>query len=63
MNKASGGDESPADLFQILKDDAVEEMHLIRQQILKIQQWPQRSAVPNNVPTTVQFHSFHMLAR
>ena len=40
-NKASGGDESPAELFQILKDDAVKVMHSICQQIWKIQQWPQ----------------------
>ena len=40
-NKASGGDEIPAELFQILKDDAVKMMHSICQQIWKIQQWPQ----------------------
>ena len=39
--KASGGDESPAELFQILKDAAVEVLHSICQQIWKIQQWPQ----------------------
>ena len=41
MNKASGGDEIPAELFQILKDDAVKVLHSICQQIWKIQQWPQ----------------------
>ena len=41
MNKASGGDGIPADLFQILKDDAVKMLHSICQQIWKIQQWPQ----------------------
>ena len=41
MNKASGGDGIPADLFQILKDDAVEVLHSICQQIWKTQQWPQ----------------------
>ena len=41
MNKASGGDGIPAELFQILKDDAVKVLHLIRQQIWKTQQWPQ----------------------
>ena len=41
MNKASGGDGSPVELFQILKDDAVKELHSICQQILKTQQWPQ----------------------
>ena len=41
MNKASGGDGIPADLFQILKDDAVKVLHSIWQQIWKTQQWPQ----------------------
>ena len=41
MNKASGGDEIPVELFQILKDDAVKVLHPICQQIWKIQQWPQ----------------------
>ena len=41
MNKASGGDGIPAELFQILKDDAVEVLHSIRQPIWKTQQWPQ----------------------
>ena len=41
MNKASRGDGIPAELFQILKDDAVKALHSIRQQIWKIQQWPQ----------------------
>ena len=41
MNKASGGDGIPAELFQILKDDAVKVLHSICQQIWKIQQWPQ----------------------
>ena len=41
MNKASGGDGIPAELFQILKDDAVTVLHLICQQTWKTQQWPQ----------------------
>ena len=41
MNKASGGDEIPVELFQILKDDAVKVLHSICQQVWKIQQWPQ----------------------
>ena len=60
MNKASGGDGIPAELFQILKDDAVKVLHSIRQQIWKTQQWPQewksqfsfqsqRKALPKNV--------------
>ena len=41
MNKASGGDGIPVELFQILKDDAVKALHSICQQIWKTQQWPQ----------------------
>ena len=41
MNKASGGDGIPAELFQILKFDAVKVQHSISQQIWKTQQWPQ----------------------
>ena len=41
MNKASGGDGIPVELFQILKDDAVKELNSICQQIWKTQQWPQ----------------------
>ena len=63
MNKASGGDEIPAELFQILKDDAVTVLHSICQQIWKTQQWPQdwkgqfscqsqRKAMPKNAQTT-----------
>ena len=41
MNKASGGDGIPIELFQILKDDAVKVLHSVCQQIWKTQQWPQ----------------------
>ena len=41
MNKASGGDGIPIELFQILKDDAVKVLHSTCQQIWKSQQWPQ----------------------
>ena len=41
MNKASGGDGIPAELFQILKDDVVKVLHSMYQQIWKTQQWPQ----------------------
>ena len=41
MKKASRGDGIPAELFQILKDDAVKVLHSICQQIWKTQQWPQ----------------------
>ena len=69
LNKASGGDGIPFELFQILKDDAVKVLHSIYQQILKTQQWPQdweRSvfipipkAMPKNVQTTTYLYSFH----
>ena len=54
MNKASGGDGIPVELFQILKGNAVKVLHSICQQIWKTQQWPQdwkRSAfvpIPKN---------------
>ena len=74
MNKASGGDGIPAELFQILKDDAVKVLHSICQQIWKTQQWlqdwkgqfslqSQRKATPKNAQTTTQLHSFHTLAK
>ena len=69
MNKASGDDEIPAELFQILKDDAVKVLHSTCQQIWKTQQWPQdwkRSVFiltpkkgKKNVQTTTQLHSSH----
>ena len=40
-NKTGGGDGIPAELFQILKDDAVKVLHSVCQQIWKTQQWPQ----------------------
>ena len=63
MNKAIGGDGNPAELFQMLKDDAVKVLHSICQQIWKTQQWPQdwkrsvfipipKEAMPKNVQTT-----------
>ena len=74
MNKASGGDGIPIKLFQSLKGDAVKVLHSICQQIWKTQrghrtgkgQFPfqsQRKAMPKNVQTTKQLHSFHMLAQ
>ena len=61
--KDSGGDGIPAELFQILKDDAVKVLHSICQQIWKTQQWPQdlkrsvfisipKKGNPKNVQTT-----------
>ena len=41
MNKASGGDGIPVELFQILRDDALKVLHSIYKQIWKTQQWPQ----------------------
>ena len=41
MNKPSGGDGIPVELFQILKDDAMKVLYSICQQIWKTQQWPQ----------------------
>ena len=74
MNKASGGDGIPVELFQILKDDAVKVLHSICQQIWKTQQWPQdwksqfsfqsqRKAMPKNAKTTTQLHLSHMLVK
>ena len=52
MNKASGGDGIPAELFQILKNDAVKGLHSICQQIWKTQQWPHgwKRSVFNPIP-------------
>ena len=53
MNKVSGGDEIPVELFQILKDNVVEVLHSLCQQIWKVQQWPQdwkRSVSFQSVP-------------
>ena len=74
MNKANGSDGIPAELFQILKDDAVKVLHSIYQQIWKTQQGhrtgkgqfsfqSQRMAMPKNVQTTTQLHSSHTLAK
>ena len=46
MNKASGGDGIPVELFQILKDDAVKVLHSICEQIRKTQQWPVFIPIP-----------------
>jgi len=61
MNKASGGDGIPAELFQILKDDAVTVLHLICQYVWKIQQWPQEWIPRKAMSKNVQFCSFLML--
>ena len=41
MNKATGGNGIPVELFQLLKDNVVKMLHSIHQQIWKTQQWPQ----------------------
>ena len=74
MNKASGGDGNPVELFQILKDDAVKVLHSICQQIWKTQQWPQdwKRSVFIPIPkkgnakecsNSTQWHSSHTLAK
>ena len=52
MNKASGGDGIPVELFQILKDDAVKVQNSICQQIWKTQQWPQDWKMSVFIPTS-----------
>ena len=74
VNKASGWDEIPAELFRSLKEDAIKVLHSLCQQIWKIQQWPQewkgqsssqfpRRVIPKNVLTVGQLYSSPMLVR
>ena len=74
MNKASGGDGIPVELFQNFKDDAVKVLHSICQQIWKTQQWPQdwkrsvfieslKKAMPKDAQTIAQLQLSHMLAK
>ena len=69
MNKASGGNGIPVELFQILKDDAVKVLHSICQQLWKTQQFPQDwkrpvfIPMPKDIQTTTQMYSSHMLAK
>ena len=74
MNKAGGGDEIPAKLFQILKDDAVKVLYSVCQHIWKLSSGhrtgkgqfsfqSQRKVMPKSVETTAQLHLFYMLAR
>ena len=67
MNKASGGDGIPAELFQILKDDADKVLHSICQQIWKTQQWPQHWKRSVFIPITKngnakEFSNYHTIA-
>ena len=57
MNKASGGDEILVELFQILKDNAVKELHSICQQIWKTQQWPQGQKSSVFIPAPKKFNA------
>ena len=75
MNKTSGGDGIPVELFQILKDDDVQVLHTCTQYASKFRKLSsghrtgkgqfsfqsQRKAVPKNAQTTAQLHSSHML--
>ena len=74
MNKASGDDGIPVELFQMLKDDAVKVLHSICQQFGKLSSghWTgkgqfssqsQRQAMPKNAQTMTQLHSSHMLVK
>ena len=53
-NRASGGEEIPAELFKTLKDDGVEMLHSICQQIWKTQQWPQDSKGSVFIPISMK---------
>ena len=68
MSKVSGGDGIPAELFQILKNDAVKVLYSLCQQMWKTQQWPQdwkravfisipKKGNAKNAQTTTQLHS------
>ena len=74
MNKASGGNGIPVELFQILKDAAAKVLHSIGQKFGKLSSGhrtgkgqisfqSQRKVMPKNVQTTAQLHSSHMLAK
>ena len=73
MNKASGSDGIPSELFQILKDDAIKVMHSIcqfgtlssgrRTGKGQFSFQSQRKAMPKNVQTTTPLHSSHTLAK
>ena len=74
MNKGGGSNGIPAELFKILKDDAVKVLHSIVSKFGKLSNGHrtgkgqflfqfERKALPKNVQTTIQSHSFHKLAR
>ena len=73
LNKASGGDGIPVELFQILKDDAVKVLHSVckfgklssghRAGKGQLSFQSQRKAIPKNAKTTAQLHSSHTLVK
>ena len=76
LNKASGGDGIPVELFQILKDDTVKVLHSINMptnlensavatglEKVSFHSNPQKKAMPNNAQTATQLHSSHMLVK
>ena len=69
MNKASGGDENPVELFQILKDNALnmsanlENSAVVTGLESQFSFQSQRKTMPKNAQTTAQLHSSHMLAK
>ena len=72
MNKASGGDGIPVELFQILKDDAVKVLPQYASKFGKLSSGHRtgkgqfsfhRNAMPKNAQTTTQLHSSHMLVK
>ena len=64
MNKVSGCDGIPVELFKILKDDAVKVLHSIHQQVWKTQQWPQdwKKSVFHSNTKEVQLSSIQYLS-
>ena len=73
-NKVSIGDGIPAEIFHIVKDDAVKMLHTICQQIWNLNNGhrtgkgqfsfqSQRRAMQKNIPNTIQLHSLHMLVK
>ena len=67
MNKASGDDGIPVELFQILKDDAGKVLHSICQQIWKTHEWPQdwKRSVFTSTPkkgNTIEYSNYHTIA-
>ena len=74
MNKASGGDGIPVELFQILKDEVAKVLHSICQETWKTQHWPQdwknqfsiqsqRKVMPKIAQTSTKLYSFHRLTK